>query len=710
VLVGDIISMTSLATRFSTSSTRLEMKLLTSSLQFLNTVLGPSRKINMNRGSHASTEVGGARVNVTVLGVQTEVLSRLLLDRVANSLDASGQSLEDSLDISTLLHGNDPELILLVDPDEEGLGSIVEDTSALGPVSLHTSNSQVSVSRDEEEVIINELLSDLLVHSSQRVVLSSKVSSEGSSSALHQLLNSETLLLGDSRRKTKSINRTTNTNSGRVNGNISSNVALDLGSIHVRGMLGVSRDSVVLLDDGIEDRGEVLVGVPVSSVDSTVLVIKLNSTSNGLDESESRGLGLDSLQLLPDILRDVRSNKRVFGLNVGERSVDLSWHCLPLLLDRATSLQNLILLPELVDSIDHLLNQLDLRVSQSVLVGDIISMTSLATRFSTSSTRLEMKLLTSSLQFLNTVLGPSRKINMNRGSHASTEVGGARVNVTVLGVQTEVLSRLLLDRVANSLDASGQSLEDSLDISTLLHGNDPELILLVDPDEEGLGSIVEDTSALGPVSLHTSNSQVSVSRDEEEVIINELLSDLLVHSSQRVVLSSKVSSEGSSSALHQLLNSETLLLGDSRRKTKSINRTTNTNSGRVNGNISSNVALDLGSIHVRGMLGVSRDSVVLLDDGIEDRGEVLVGVPVSSVDSTVLVIKLNSTSNGLDESESRGLGLDSLQLLPDILRDVRSNKRVFGLNVGERSVSLCWHCLPLLVSRPGSSASLLLEL
>jgi len=234
-------------------------------------------------------------------------------------------------------------------------------------------------------------------------------------------------------------------------------------------VLRVSRDSVVLLDDGIKDRSEVLVRVPVTSIDSTVLVVKFNSTSNGLDKSESRSLGFDSLQLLPDILRNVRSNKRVFGLNVGERSIDLSWHCLPLLLNRASCLQNLVLLPELVDSINHLLNQLDLRVSQSVLVRDIISVTSLATRFSTSSTRLEMKLLASSLQLVNTVLGPSRKINMNRGSHASTKVGWAGVNITILGVQTEVLSRLFLDRVTNSLDASGQSLKDSLDISTLLH-------------------------------------------------------------------------------------------------------------------------------------------------------------------------------------------------------------------------------------------------
>merc|ERR1712061_466192 len=118
----------------------------------------------MDRGPHTSTQVGRARVNITILGIQAEVLSRLFLDRVSNSLDTSCKSLKDALDISTLLHGDDSELILFIDPDEEGLSSIVEDTSAFGPVSLHTSNSKVSVSRDEEKVVINKLLSDLLIH------------------------------------------------------------------------------------------------------------------------------------------------------------------------------------------------------------------------------------------------------------------------------------------------------------------------------------------------------------------------------------------------------------------------------------------------------------------------------------------------------------------------------------------------------------------
>ena len=210
-------------------------------------------------------------MDVAVLLVLHEVLSGLLLDGVLNGLDPPGQPVEDLRHVPALLHGDDPQLVLLVDPGEERLVLVVEDSSTLRPVSLHTSNSEVSVSRDKEEVVVNKLLSDLLVHSSQRIVLSSEVSSEGSSGTLHQLLNTNTLLLGDSRREAKAIDGTSDTDPGRVNWNIRGNVAINLGSIHVRSVLGVGRDSMVLLDDWIKYRGKVLVGVPVSSIDTTVL-------------------------------------------------------------------------------------------------------------------------------------------------------------------------------------------------------------------------------------------------------------------------------------------------------------------------------------------------------------------------------------------------------------------------------------------------------
>ena len=86
-----------------------------------------------------------------------------------------GETLEDSLDIAALLHGDDAELILLVDPDQEGLVSVVEDAAALGPVALHAGNLQVGIAGHEEEVVVDELLADLLVHSGQSVVVATQV-------------------------------------------------------------------------------------------------------------------------------------------------------------------------------------------------------------------------------------------------------------------------------------------------------------------------------------------------------------------------------------------------------------------------------------------------------------------------------------------------------------------------------------------------------
>ena len=75
---------------------------------------------------------------------------------------------------------------------------------------------------------------------------------------------------------------------------------------------------MVLLDQGVEDGGKVLVGVPVTGVDAAVLVIELNRHSNGLVEGEAGCLGLDVLQLFPFVLGDVLGNKGVLGLDNGE--------------------------------------------------------------------------------------------------------------------------------------------------------------------------------------------------------------------------------------------------------------------------------------------------------------------------------------------------------------------------------------------------------
>jgi len=259
-------------------------------------------------------------VDITVSLIKSKVLARLGLDGLSDSLDATGKTLEDTLDVTTLLHGDDSGLILLVDPEKEGLGLVVEDTSALGPVALHTGDLEVSVTRHEEEVVINKLLTDSLIHASKRVVGTSKIASELGESGGHQLLDVDSLLLGDSGGETESINVTSDTDTGGVNGDLGVDVADNLGGVHVRSVLGISGDAMVLLNQRIEDDSKVLVRVPVSSVDAAMLVVELNGAGNGLGEGESTGLGLDGLQLVPFLLGHVLGDKRVGGLDVGELS------------------------------------------------------------------------------------------------------------------------------------------------------------------------------------------------------------------------------------------------------------------------------------------------------------------------------------------------------------------------------------------------------
>merc|ERR1719382_859856 len=152
----------------------------------------------MDGGTHTSSKIGGAGVDESVLFRESKVLA-------TNSLDTTSKTSKDTLDISALLHGDDSHLILLIDPEKEGLGSVVEDSTALWPVTLHTSNSEVTVSTDEEEVIINKLLTDSFIHASKRIVVTSKIISKLAKGAAHQLLNINTLLLGDSGGETESI-------------------------------------------------------------------------------------------------------------------------------------------------------------------------------------------------------------------------------------------------------------------------------------------------------------------------------------------------------------------------------------------------------------------------------------------------------------------------------------------------------------------------
>ena len=73
----------------------------------------------------------------------------VVVGELGNLLDTgsgTAESLEDLTDVSSLLHGDDSELILLVDPDKESLGIVVEDSSARWPVTVKSAGLEVFVS------------------------------------------------------------------------------------------------------------------------------------------------------------------------------------------------------------------------------------------------------------------------------------------------------------------------------------------------------------------------------------------------------------------------------------------------------------------------------------------------------------------------------------------------------------------------------------
>ena len=105
----------------------------------------------------------------------------------------------------------------------------------------------------------------------------------------------------------------------RVNGDIGFNVGGDFGGIHVRGVLEVSSKTMVLTDEGIKDISEVKIRILITSIDTAMLVVEFNGTSNGLGQGESRGLGYNVAKLIPFFLSNVFSYQGVLGFDFWER-------------------------------------------------------------------------------------------------------------------------------------------------------------------------------------------------------------------------------------------------------------------------------------------------------------------------------------------------------------------------------------------------------
>jgi len=90
-------------------------------------------------GSHGGTEVGGAGGDVT------EVLVVGESDDLLDLGSTAGKAVEDGTDVGAGLHGDNAKLILFVNPDEESLLLVVEDTTTVGPVTVETASLEETI-------------------------------------------------------------------------------------------------------------------------------------------------------------------------------------------------------------------------------------------------------------------------------------------------------------------------------------------------------------------------------------------------------------------------------------------------------------------------------------------------------------------------------------------------------------------------------------
>ena len=166
-----------------------------------------------------------------------------------------------------------------------------------------------------------------------------------------------------------------------------------------------------------------------------------------------------------------------------------------------------------LDTVVHVLNKVLLGATETSSVGDVVGGIDSLGVLSVDTADLHVVLVSDLLEGRH-VLGELGESDVNGGTEGSSQVGGAGGDVTEMVVVGEG---------GDGLDVgsgAGEALEDGTDVSTLLHGDNSELILLVDPDKEGLVVVVEDTSVLGPVTVKTAGLEETVSLPEKDCKIS----------------------------------------------------------------------------------------------------------------------------------------------------------------------------------------------
>jgi len=156
-----------------------------------------------------------------------------------------------------------------------------------------------------------------------------------------------------------------------------------------------------------------------------------------------------------------------------------------------------------LDTVVHVLHKILLRAAKTSLVGDIEDGLCTLGVLTMDTTDLDVVLVSDFVE-LGLVRGELWQPDVDGCTESSAEVGWAGGNVAVV---------IVVGELGDSLDCSssaGKTIEDSMDVSAWLHRDDSELILLIDPDKEGLVVVVEDSSSFGPVAVQARVFQETV--------------------------------------------------------------------------------------------------------------------------------------------------------------------------------------------------------
>lgn len=249
---------------FTVSTTNLNVVL---GCNFLESgfVLTKIRQMDMDRSTQACTAVSRATGDVTQVAVVLEL--NFLLDGAS----ASNKTLEHLEERRSLLHGNDTQVILFVDPHKEGLVVVVVNTTALGPVAIEIAGLEEAVTLLEQEVIVNELLLDISIHAVKRVIGSGKFTSHVAEALDDCLLKLVTVFSADAGAEAVVGSITSDANTSRLDHNLSSDGkggAVHAISAHLAFMFVIGSMSVIILNNLVHEGSKSSITAMRTSIDA----------------------------------------------------------------------------------------------------------------------------------------------------------------------------------------------------------------------------------------------------------------------------------------------------------------------------------------------------------------------------------------------------------------------------------------------------------